>query len=232
VIAADSGPHRNATARAISSGSTRRPSAALPVSEETSRSRGSSYGQSRPWHVVEIIQRMTCFLKDRWVDTHPASMYRSKTKALELYTNDSTREEFRRLYNVIKDVITLPEYIQSQYSQGTLVPAKSFAGLRSVNLKQVEKRAGTDYPTKHRVDMAALLPMASAFRELLVHKGSKYGWRVDPHKSFQGCADQLHRALVNRSQEVKIVSHLGGDMEYWGACAQIAMRAMIDQRNG
>jgi len=50
------------------------------------------------WDVREIVQRMACFLKDRWRTTQPASMYRSKGKALDLYTNESSRDEFRRLF--------------------------------------------------------------------------------------------------------------------------------------
>jgi hypothetical protein len=53
--------------------------------------------EEKEWHVFEIIQRMACFLKERCQLTQPASMCRSKGKALELYTNDATRGEFRRL---------------------------------------------------------------------------------------------------------------------------------------
>jgi hypothetical protein len=190
--------------------------------------------EEKEWHVVEVIQRMACFLRERWVDTHPASMYRSKTKALELYTNESTRPEFRRLYGVIRDVITLPEFIQSQYSQAQLVPGKSFGALRAVKvMRQLETPSGTNYATKHRIDLAALLPMAAGFRELLTLKGDRYVWRVDPYKAFQRCAEQLHRALVTRSRGVRITSHLASDMEYWGACAGIVMRAqtqMLEER--
>jgi len=61
---------------------------------------------------------MACFLKDRWKFTQPTSMYRSKGKALDLFTNDLTRPDCEKLYGVLRDVITLPEFIQSQFSQG------------------------------------------------------------------------------------------------------------------
>jgi hypothetical protein len=190
--------------------------------------------EEKDWHVVEVIQRMACFLRERWVDTHPASMYRSKTKALELYTTENTRPEFRRLYGVIRDVITLPEFIQSQYSQAQLIPGRSFGALRAVKpLKQLTTPPGTDYPTKHTIDLAALLPMAAGFRELLTLKGDRYVWRVDPYEAFKRCAEQLHKALVTRSRTVRITSHLASDMEYWGACAGIVMRAqtqMLEER--
>ena len=74
--------------------------------------------EDKEWHVMEIIQRMACFLKERWSETPPASMYKSKGKALELYANDTTRKEFFRLFDVIREVITLPEYIQSELGKG------------------------------------------------------------------------------------------------------------------
>ena len=70
----------------------------------------------KPWNVLEIIQRLACFLKDRWKITPPSSMYRSKDKALQIYIGD-TKGEFAQLYGVAKDVITLPEFIQATLSE-------------------------------------------------------------------------------------------------------------------
>ena len=190
--------------------------------------------EEKEWHIVEIIQRMSCFLRERWQETHPASIYKSKGKALDLYTNKATRPEFFRLLDVIYDVVTLPEYIQSQLSQGDLIDKRSLGQLRSVRpLKKVEVRAGTTFPTKHRIDMAAMLPMAAAFRELLQLKGGRYVWRVPKEAAFERCAESLYKALVARSRHIKSTSQLGSDMEYWGTCAQIVMRTqttMIEER--
>jgi hypothetical protein len=189
--------------------------------------------EDKEWHVVEIIQRMACFLRERWQDTHPASMYKSKSKALELFTSDSTRPEFYKLFDVIYDVVTLPEYIQSQLSQGT-IDRRSLGKLRSVRpLKKLEARVGTQFATKHKIDLAALLPMAAGFRELLQLKGDRYSWRVHPHEVFGMCTESLYKALVTRSKQTRSTSQLGSDMEYWGACAQIIMRAqtaIIEER--
>jgi hypothetical protein len=183
--------------------------------------------EEKEWHIIEIIQRMSCFLKERWVETHPASMYKSKGKALELFTSDSTQKEFFKVYDVIKDVVTLPEFIESRFSDG-LVDRRSLGKLRAVRpLKKPHTRPGAPYTTRHKIDMAALLPMASAFRECLQLKGDRYSWRVDPYKVFEKCAESLYKVLVNKSKQVKITSHLGTDMEYWGACAQIVMRTVM-----
>lgn len=190
--------------------------------------------EEKEWHVIEIIQRLACFLRDRWKLTQPASMYRSKTKALELYTSDDTRSEFRKLYDVIQDVVTFPEFIQAELSRGELIQRRSLGKLKAVKpLKKSEIRPGTAYETDHKMDLAQLLPMAAAFRELLVLKGDRYQWRVDPKEAFRRCAAELYQVLVNRSAKARIPSNLGSDMEYWGACVPIVMRAkdaMLEER--
>jgi hypothetical protein len=181
--------------------------------------------EDKEWKVLEIIQRMACFLKERWQLTQPASMYKSKGKALDLYINEHSRGEFRRLYDVINDVVTFPEFIQATFSKGDIVPLRSFGRLRAVSgLKKPWKRSGTPFETKHRMDMAALLPMAAAFRELLVLKGDRYAWRVDPKTAFLSCADKLYNVLNTHSTKTRTTSQLGSDMEYWGACVPIVMR--------
>ncbi len=181
--------------------------------------------EDKEWNVLEIIQRMACFLKDRWQLSTPASMYKSKGKALDLYINADTRKEFRHLYEVINDVVTLPEFIQSTLSKGDLVPLRSLGKLRPVTpLKKAWRRPGTSYETSHRMDMAALLPMASAFRELLVLKGDRYAWRVHPHEVFRRCATSLYNVLSIRSSKTRSTSQLGADVEYWSACVPIVMR--------
>jgi hypothetical protein len=183
--------------------------------------------ENKEWSVEEIVQRMACFLRERWTETHPASMYKSKSKALDLYTNDSTRPEFEKLYGVVKDVITLPEYIQSALSDGKIVPRKSVSKLRVCKgLKTSETRAGTTFATDYRLDQAALLPMAAAFRELLRLKGNRYEWRYRPEVVFPKCAESLYAVLTSRLQKTRTGSQLGSDMEYWGNCAMIVMREM------
>jgi hypothetical protein len=68
--------------------------------------------EDKQWHVTEIIQRLACFLKDRWKITPPSSIYRSKDKALQLFVNDD-KDEFKKLYPIIKDVVTFPEFMRA-----------------------------------------------------------------------------------------------------------------------
>jgi hypothetical protein len=143
---------------------------------------------------------MACFLKDRWKTTQPASMYRSRGKALDLYTNEATRDEFRKLYDVATDIITLPEFVQSEFSQGDSLKGRRFGKLKGVKmLKRTYIRPGTSFSTDHLMDLAASLPIAAAFRELLELRGDRYQWRLDPKRVFRRCAEDLYKTRQQRT---------------------------------
>jgi len=86
-------------------------------------------------------------------------------------------------------------------------------------------RPGTDYQTEHEMDLAASLPIAAAFRELLELRGDRYYWRVDYKKVFPLAAEELYKALLNKSRTVKVVNSLGADTEYWTQASNIVLRA-------
>ena len=182
--------------------------------------------EDKEWDIREIVQRMSCFLKDRWKSTQPASMYKSKGKALDLFTNETTREEFRKLYDVVGDIITLPEYIQSEFSQGDSVKGRKFGKMKAVKLlKGAWTRPGTAFSTQHQMDLAASLPIAAAFRELLELKGDRYYWRVDYKKVFPIVAEELYKALLGKLRTAKGVNSIGSDTEYWTMASNILLRA-------
>jgi NTP pyrophosphatase (non-canonical NTP hydrolase) len=182
--------------------------------------------EEKEWDVREVIQRLACFLKERWKSVQPASMYKSKGKALGLFTNEATRDEFRRLYDVAVDILTLPEFIQSNFSQGDLVKGRKFGRLKAVKtLKKPYTRPGTNFSTDHEMDLAASLPIAAAFRELLELKGDRYYWKVDYRDVFAVAAEELYKALLNKSRTLKAVTALGSDTEYWTQASNIILRA-------
>jgi hypothetical protein len=82
-------------------------------------------------------QRMVCFLKDRWKSVQPARMYGSKGKALDMFTTEG--DEFRKLYDVVVDLLTLPEFIQSEFSRGDSVKGGRFGKLRAVNTQEATR---------------------------------------------------------------------------------------------
>lgn len=185
--------------------------------------------EEKEWDVRDIVQRLACFLKDRWRTTQPASMYRSKGKALDLYTNDASHGEFVKLYDVAADVITLPEFIQSEFSKGDAVKGRKFGKLRAVKiLKRSYTPPGTQYITDHEMDLAASLPIAAAFRELLELRGDRYYWTVDFKDAFRLAAEELYKTLLNKVKTAKAVNNLGADTEYWTQCANIILRVKYE----
>jgi len=187
--------------------------------------------EEKEWDVRDIVQRLACFLKERWKTTQPASMYRSKGKALDLYTNEASHEEFKKLYDVAADVVTLPEFIQSEFSKDT-GKGRKFGKLRAVKtLKKPLTPAGTQYTTEHEMDLAASLPIAAAFRELLELKGNRYYWKVDYKEVFEVASEELYKTLLTKVRTTKGLTALGADTEYWTQCANIVLRAKYEVLN-
>jgi hypothetical protein len=184
--------------------------------------------EDKEWHVVEIVQRLACSLKERWVSQQPVGMYKSKTKALALWANPESRREFTLLFDVINDIVTLPEYIQSQFSTGDVLKSRKLGKLEGVRkLKEPWTRPNTVWPTEHRIDIGVLLPMAAAFRHLLyVKRGQeRYSWRVDPKDVLALCGDDLYEAARSRIGRARAVAPVAADPDYWGNCATIVMNA-------
>jgi hypothetical protein len=164
-------------------------------------------------------------------------LYRSKQKALKLYIDPKTREDFLALSDVMVDVAFLPEYIESQFSSKEHLKNRNrFGGLRVVTaLKDDHVYPGINLKTRHRLDLAATLPLAGAFRELLQTdpKTGKQFWVVDWKEAFKRTADELYRALTNNLQTVSPVGSLGSDQAYWTTAANVILRVkseMLQER--
>ena len=126
------------------------------------------------------------------------------------------------------DIVTLPEYIQSEFSKDT-GKGRKFGKIRAVKtLKKSVTPTGTQYTTDHEMDLAASLPIAAAFRELLELRGDRYYWKVDYKRVFKIAADELYKALLNKVRTAKAVNSLGADTEYWTQCSNIVLRTMYD----
>lgn len=187
------------------------------------------------WDVREILQRLGCFLKDK-----PAlgpQMYRSRQKALKMYIDPKTREDFLSLADVMADVAFLPEYIEAQFSSKENMKTRNrFGGLRVVDaLKDDYTYPSLGYKTRHRLDLAATLPLAGAFRELLQvdPKTGRQFWIVDWKEAFKRTADELYKALTSNLVAVTNVSGLGSDPAYWTTAANVILRVkseMLQER--
>jgi hypothetical protein len=85
------------------------------------------------------------------------------------------------------------------------------------------------------MDLAASLPIAAAFRELLELNGDKYCWKVDYKEVFKAAAEELYKSLLNKVKTAKAVNSLGADTEYYTQCANIVLRAryeVLSQKGG
>jgi hypothetical protein len=181
------------------------------------------------WRQRDVIQRMACFLQ-RWNKRGagtPKSMYSSKNRAVEYYVDEETRGEFRELYDVIVDVVTLPERLQHKISS-----EPKYAG----KLKQLEivrelkrqyfKPGAEKYPTKHKIDMAGLLPMASAFRVILKQgKDGRLAWSMKLDNVIENCIDDLFAVLFAFSKKAPYPSQIAFDDAYWEACENVLLKA-------
>ena len=59
------------------------------------------------------------------------------------------REEFRRLYDVVRDVATLPEYIQSEFSRGEVVKGRKFGKMTGSQAKKGRSVKRVRPPPEH-----------------------------------------------------------------------------------
>lgn len=187
------------------------------------------------WDVRDIVQRLGCFLKDK--PNLGPQLYKSKGKALKMYIDGKTRDEFLALADVMVDLIFLPEYIESQFSSKENMKTRNrFGGLGVVDaLKDEFTYPSLGYKTRHRLDLAASLPLAGAFRELLQAdpKTGKLAWIVDWKQAFKRTADDLYKALVSNLAVAKSVSSLGSDPAYWTTAANVILRVkseMLQER--
>lgn len=178
------------------------------------------------WDIRQIIQRLGCFLKDK--PTLGPQLYRSPQKALKMYIDPKTRGDFLDLENVMADVAFLPEYIESQFSsKENLKTRNRFGGLRVVkSLEHDYTYPSLGYKTRHRLDLAATLPLAGAFRELLEvdQKTGKQFWIVDWKEAFKRTADELYRALTTNLAIANPIATLGPDVAYWTTAANVILR--------
>ena len=131
----------------------------------------------------------------------------------------------------------LPEYIESQFSSKENIETRNrFGGPRVVDaLDKDYMYPSLGYKTRHRLDLAATLPLAGAFRELLQVDPStgKQFWIVDWKEAFKRSADELYRTLTSNLASLSTISNLGSDSAYWTTAANVILRVkseMLQER--
>jgi hypothetical protein len=124
------------------------------------------------------------------------SIVDSMIDQLRVETSSSNK---RRITTCSTASLFRPEFIQSEFSKGDAVKGRKFGKLRAVkNLKKSYTHSGTNFVTDHEMDLAASLPIAAAFRELLELKGDRYYWKADYKEVFKVAAEELYKALLTK----------------------------------
>jgi hypothetical protein len=193
--------------------------------------------ESKPWHVLSIIQRLSMFLVERWEGKEPLPMYKSKQKALDLFSDNKVRqEEFRPLEDVLLDIVTLPELIQHMLSTTEILKGKRMRdGKGFVKLLKKEDEggkpytpAGTKLTTWHKFDNGILLALAAAFRcNLRYHKPSeRYQWRVPLEDLIRKSGLKLYTNLADRMHVLPGVAALLSDETFWSSSYRIVDNAL------
>lgn len=191
-------------------------------------------GESREWSVAEVNQRASCFLKSVWLTTQPINMYKSIGRALRMYLREDMQDEYMKLEDVLTDVVTLPEFIQSRLSASGLLEGKVIERMGFVKrLKKEETRVNTKYPSKVRLNDGILLPMSAAFRELLTIRDGKYEWEVSFEDVYDLVQEELFNVMIKRLKQVNTkVSALASDQGYWYDCQAIVLRGKERIKDG
>jgi hypothetical protein len=191
--------------------------------------------EAKPWNVKPIIQTTACFLLDEWENKFPTSMYTSQNRAISLYMNPDKRPKFEDLFPVLVDIITLPDRIASLISKGDIVNPRRLETLPKkesaiAKPRRAFTKPGTKFETRHKIDYAALLPAATAFRELLRKKKSgEVEWAVPLSKAVPACLPGIFETLCEQGKRAPVPSALGYDTAYWAGCQNVVIKYLSKQ---
>lgn len=192
-------------------------------------------GESRDWTILTINKRASLFVKDLLGTKSPLTVYKSAGRALQMYLNN--KDEYKKLGPVLADVVALPEFIQSQFSDMDLFPVPERKRGRPTrtfwkNAPKGKSRANIPWVTKHVLDEGLLLPMAAAFREALVlNRNNEYRWSVKPEKLFAAVGPQLFEVMETFVAGSKgRIQAVASDPSYWSECQTLVSRALLKLR--
>jgi hypothetical protein len=191
--------------------------------------------EAKPWNVKPAIQILACFLIDEWENKFPTSMYTSQNRAISLYLNPEKKAAFEELYLVLVDIITLPDRISALISKGDLVNVRMLEKLPKresaiAKPRRAFTRPGTKFESRHRIDMAALLPAATAFRELLRRKKTgEVDWSIPLSKAVPACLPGIFEVLCEQGKRAPVPSALGYDTAYWAGCQNVVIKYLSRQ---
>lgn len=175
------------------------------------------------WDVRELLQRLACFLPNK--PNIGPRLYKSRQSALRMYIEN--KEQFRPLFPLIRDLAFLPELIEAQFSSRENIKQRMRIGsLRVAKTLATEREfPSLGFSSKYLFDLAATLPIAGAFRELLSLDSGVATWEVDYQEALAVGAEDFYRALTDTlATTTANVSAIGYSLAYWAQCSNIALR--------
>ncbi len=187
--------------------------------------------EDKEWDVREIVQRLETF-PQRPVENHAALIdvpIKKAKPSQNLYTNDATHEEFVRLFDVAADIVTLPEFIQSEFSKDT-GKGRKFGKLRGVKCSRRPTPAGTVHDGS-RNGLGGIVADCRRLPRTPRTQGNRYYWKVNYKEVFRVASEELYKTLLAKVRTAKAVNSLGSDTEYWTQCSNIVLRAKYEVLN-
>ena len=98
------------------------------------------------------------------------------------------------MYDVIVDIVTLPEFIQSEFSHAES-KGRKFGALRAVKkLKKPYTRPGTSSQLTTKWILRHLCPSQPP-SGIFLTKGDRYQWKADYRKVFRAASEELYKCL-------------------------------------
>jgi AIPR protein len=145
--------------------------------------------------IDDVIQSLALFLMDE-----PSAAYSSKEKCLDHYENNTS--EYKKLENILLDIIKLSEYVPFQSkAQYNADGNHKFARLSVI----ADSTKGSAYPLpvlgetiEYCPHKAWVFPLLASLRPALDRSTTPFKWKKDPYKLFDKLAAELI-SKVNRS---------------------------------
>jgi hypothetical protein len=176
------------------------------------------------WDIREIVQRLALFIPDK--PNFGPRLYKSRQSALRMYMEN--RKQFSPLLPLAKDLAFLPELIEAQFSSRENIKARMRLGsLRAAKgLSEERQFPSLGLSTKYAFNLAATLPIAGAFRELLIMSEDTVEWEVDHREALSLAAEDLYRALTDTLATIPAgnIGSMGSNQAYWSQCSNVMLR--------
>ncbi|MBU1864699.1 MAG: AIPR family protein [Candidatus Omnitrophica bacterium] len=175
--------------------------------------------------IREILSFLTLFNVKHFNGTsHPKIAYTSKASCLDLYEKDP--ESFKMLRPLLKDILTLHDYIhiesRKRYNQERKGAAGKMKGVYDHRTRGKYKFVFTDQDAQDKLHAGTLYPIFGALRFLIKisDDGSSYSWKVSNFREVLHFFDSVAANLVETTYKTSLTygrkpNAVGKDDNHW-----------------